>query len=278
MPQAFGYPGSKSRLAGWIISHIPPHECYVEPFCGSAAVLLSKDESTIEVINDINSNITTFFNVLRDRGDELADWLDATAFSREYFEEWEAQLYAGDVPDDPLEHAGRFVYCQMVCICGSRNFGTRKTKRDPTAPFRAHPEKLRAFSGRIRNVVIENLDYVEIVEKYDRDGTLFYFDPPYVDAGERLYVGEFDHRRFVECLDDIDGKWIVSYGELPDSFDTSDCWIRTNEKHNYMRAGTEGGSHDETDTERLIMNFDPDANPSFSSAAQTTLTDGGFDG
>lgn len=280
MPAAFRYPGSKSRLANWIIGHFPDHECYVEPFGGSAAVLLSKDESTIEVLNDTNSHITTFFTVLRDHGDELAEWLETTAFSREYHEKWVKELRRGDTPDDPLEHAGRFVYCQMVGVCGIYGgFGTRSSKRDPTAPYRVHSQKLRVFSDRIRNVVIENLDYIGVVEKYDSQNAFYYFDPPYVDVGDDIYESDtFDHSEFIDCLNDVDGKWMVSYGsELPSNLDAADCWIRTQEKHNYMRAGSEGGSHDETDTERLVMNYDPDDTPAFAPGAQTTLTDGGFD-
>lgn len=29
------YPGAKNRLAPWIVSHIPPHKVYCEPFLGS---------------------------------------------------------------------------------------------------------------------------------------------------------------------------------------------------------------------------------------------------
>lgn len=37
------YPGAKNRLATWIVSHIPPHKVYCEPFLGSGAVFLNKE-------------------------------------------------------------------------------------------------------------------------------------------------------------------------------------------------------------------------------------------
>ncbi len=65
------YFGSKQRLAPWIVSLMPAHRVYVEPFGGSAAVLLTKAPSEIEILNDIDGDLVCFFRVLRDRPDEL---------------------------------------------------------------------------------------------------------------------------------------------------------------------------------------------------------------
>ncbi|ROJ19128.1 restriction endonuclease subunit M [Escherichia coli] len=63
--------GGKRRLAKHILPLFPAHECYVEPFCGAAALYFLKTPGKIEVINDINGelvNPTTSpprFNLLR---------------------------------------------------------------------------------------------------------------------------------------------------------------------------------------------------------------------
>lgn len=66
------YPGGKTRLAPWIVSHFPPHQTFVEPFAGSAAVLFAKPRSKVEVLNDLDDRVTTLFRVVRERPDELA--------------------------------------------------------------------------------------------------------------------------------------------------------------------------------------------------------------
>jgi len=95
------YPGGKARKADWIIDVFPDDfKLYCEPFGGSAAVLLQKDPSTIEVWNDRDAELAHFFETLRDRTDDLADWLASTPYSRALHEKYLAQFYEDD-PDAP---------------------------------------------------------------------------------------------------------------------------------------------------------------------------------
>src|SRR6056297_1996802 len=78
----FPYPGNKSRHADWILRHFPEHTCYVEPFGGATGVLANKPESKVEVYNDRDRDLVQFFDVLRERGQELAEWLDNLPYAR----------------------------------------------------------------------------------------------------------------------------------------------------------------------------------------------------
>ena len=66
------WPGSKWTLAQWIIDQMPPHVHYLEPFFGSGAVFFCKQPSKFETINDLDSDVTNLFRVIRTRKDELA--------------------------------------------------------------------------------------------------------------------------------------------------------------------------------------------------------------
>ena len=63
----FGYFGSKNKIALALCGNLPPHNCWVEAFCGSAAVTLRKKPAPIEIINDVDSEIINLFEQLCDR-------------------------------------------------------------------------------------------------------------------------------------------------------------------------------------------------------------------
>lgn len=65
------YPGAKNRIAKWICEYIPPHGVYLEPFFGSGAVFFNKEPAKIETINDLDDDVVNYFEVIRDKSDEL---------------------------------------------------------------------------------------------------------------------------------------------------------------------------------------------------------------
>ena len=83
MRPPFRYFGGKARLARWITGWFPEHYVYLEPFCGSAAVLLAKRRCAHEIINDADRNVVTFYRMLRDRPDDLARACALTPYARD---------------------------------------------------------------------------------------------------------------------------------------------------------------------------------------------------
>ena len=71
MKPVLKYPGSKWRLAEWIVSLMPPHKSYLEPFFGSGAVFFKKPPSRIETINDLDGEIINLFRCIREQPEEL---------------------------------------------------------------------------------------------------------------------------------------------------------------------------------------------------------------
>lgn len=113
------YPGSKWSIADWIISFLPPHHTYMEPFFGSGAVLFTKPRSNIETINDLDDNVVNLFRWIQKDPEKLAHAIYWTPYARQVYNEAFAS-----VPDDSLGKAINF-YIRLNMGHGFRTTGER---------------------------------------------------------------------------------------------------------------------------------------------------------
>lgn len=178
------YPGSKNRIAGWIVKNMPEHHSYVEPFFGSGAVLFKKSPSRIETINDLDGDVVNFFRVVQDQSsrERLGELVAFTPYSREEYE----KAYVME-PKDEVERAWRFV----VKVMQGHGFRlTEKTgwKKDVQGRESCYalrhwnklPEILQYIGLRLKDVQIENLPAIEVIRNFNFGNVLIYCDPPYV--------------------------------------------------------------------------------------------------
>ncbi len=174
------YFGGKWRLAPWIISLMPPHRTYVEPFGGAASVLLRKERCYDEVFNDLDGDVVNLFRMARDRGEELAEAVRLTPFSRREYSEAQA------VCADPLENARRLVVRSFMGFGAdscARKSGfravARSQRRVPAKDWTNYPEALKVVIERLRGVIIEEDNAENIIRRHDSPEALIYADPPY---------------------------------------------------------------------------------------------------
>ena len=82
MASVGSYYGGKARkgLLKWIVARLPveKNSLYCEPFAGMLSVLLAREKSEVEMVNDLNGDIMAFWTALRDNKDELRDLCYAT--------------------------------------------------------------------------------------------------------------------------------------------------------------------------------------------------------
>ncbi|WP_426106416.1 DNA adenine methylase, partial [Massilia sp. TSP1-1-2] len=116
------YHGGKFRLAQWIMGFFPEHTCYVEPFGGAAGVLIQKERVYAEVYNDLDSEVASFFAILRDpeQRRRLIEAVVFTPYARDEFE------LAWMPVADPLENARR------LCVRAQMGFGSAGATKGTT--------------------------------------------------------------------------------------------------------------------------------------------------
>ncbi len=72
----FQYFGGKRKVAEYVNARLGESKQYIEPFCGSAAVLLNRKPSSLEVIGDLDLNVANFWRALKHQPAEVAKWCD----------------------------------------------------------------------------------------------------------------------------------------------------------------------------------------------------------
>jgi len=196
-------------------------------------------------------------------------------YAKDLHEKWGRQWYQGWRPDDPIKRAGIFYYLRRTQFAGKyrtfSGFGS-SVQTDKAGQWRTKVESLSGFAERLSGVQIENRDYGELLRRFDGEDVLFYADPPYVEEGDALYSheGAFDHSRFVDEITDIEGRWMVSYMDLPPGLEDHHIVERATTQHmNKHHQETRR----ESATERLVMNFDPKQIPKLSESNQSTLAE-----
>ena len=265
----FKWVGGKSRLRKPIIDLIPAHTCYVEPFAGAAWVLFGKPPSDVEVLNDLDQELITFFRVVKEKPEELIASFEWEVVARAEFERL-ANLDPRQLAD--VQRAHRFYYLIMAGWGGELNYPRFQTSITDgghgnrlIGALETLRERLLPIHARLRTVIIENLDWRDCIDRYNREGAVMYVDPPYPGNGCNYAHNMRDweaHRELAERLHHTRCKWILSSYDMPE--------MRELFAENYMisvqsASGMKVKKNDNSrvlNREILITNFDPPKNTS----------------
>lgn len=207
------YYGGKQQLSGKIISLIPEHDIYVEPFIGGGAVFFRKEPSKVEIINDINGELINFYEVLQ---------RDFTALEREIvisLHSRKLHKHARAIHDTP-ELFDRIKRAWAVWMLANESFGagwdagwgydrSGQTSQKIANKRSTFTEELGI---RMQNVQIECYDALKIIRSRDDPKAFFYCDPPYPDTDQGHYDGysSEDFRELLLTLEKIEGKFLLS--------------------------------------------------------------------
>lgn len=210
------YLGGKNRIARTIISLIPEHTCYVEPFCGGAQVFFHKAPSRVEVLNDLNDDIFNFLRICQSHHEELVRYVQFCVKSRHWFELFQ-RTEPASLTD--IQRAARFFYLQKNCYGGLINRRTFSISVQDSASYnpRRIPLLLHLAHERLLGVQLECLPYQEILKKCDRPSTFFYLDPPYFGLPHyKFNFKEENYKELAGLLATLKGRFLLSLNDRPE--------------------------------------------------------------
>jgi DNA adenine methylase len=261
----FKWVGGKSRLRKKIIDLIPPHTCYLEPFAGAAWVLFGKPPSDVEILNDRDEELITFFRVVREKPEELIASFEWELVSRTEFERL-AVLEPSKLTD--IQRAHRFYYLIMAGWGGELNYPRFQTSiidgghgNRLFGALKNLRKRIEPIHKRLSTVIIENLDWRDCINRYDRFGTVMYLDPPY-PGNKCNYAHNMrewqDHYELAARLATTQCRWILSSYDTPEIHNLFPAYhILPVTSFSGMNA-EKNGNQRVLNKEVLITNFQPD--------------------
>ena len=218
MKSILNWIGGKSLLADKIVKRMPEHTCYVEPFAGAGWVFFRKDPSEVEILNDKNSDLVALYRCLQHHLEEFLKEFKWLLISREWWNDFKSQMESNGLTD--IQRAARFYYLQRLSFGGKvegRSYGTTTTKPRGINLLRLE-EELSAAHIRLNRVQIENLEYQDIITRYDRLHTFFFLDPPYYGVEYYYGKGMFsrdDYDVLRGLLSELQGKFLLTLNDVP---------------------------------------------------------------
>ncbi len=218
----FRYAGGKFYARKLILSHVPRHTAYIEPFAGGGSIFFAKPKVNFNQLNDIDPQLVNVYLTIRDNPENLIEFLQKRSEkSSRIPHSFSEGIKAGEPlpatkelhgffknefkPKNDLERAGRWFYLNRTSYSGIMNmqnmyFGYGdKFSMTP----KNWPRNIWRTSEKLRNVHITNIDFEDVINNAP-DGALLFVDPPYFNADQdKFYAHSFsksDHYRLETCL------------------------------------------------------------------------------
>ncbi len=250
------YIGGKYYIADWIISHFPPHHCFVDVFGGSGIIIFKKPPSPVEIYNDKWNLVVNFLLQVRDNPDKLMQEVEKLPYSKTLYYELINKLQNHPEKLSNLEKAVYFFYVINSSFDGILGSGWSYSiiKNKAKTYYRKIP-LIKQYSNRFKNVIIECADFRNIIQTYDSKDTLFYIDPPYFGT-EDYYYGNFteqDHIDLANILNKIKGKAVISYYPHPKLQELYPNWYIS--QKTVPRRSLHYTKQNKTSIELLLTNF-----------------------
>ena len=276
------YIGGKSKIGKWIVPFYDKDmETYVETFGGMFWCFFNMDLKEFPnlkkvVYNDFNPLNYNLFKCIQNPTKLLKaiNSIDCQKFGmeitpsiyKEQFISFQAEIFneGFSVELGDYDVAAKYVYILTQVFSGSKpetsSFIDLKGKyKSKYLTFRDKLLKPDWIEHFLKITHVENMDFAEVIEKYDSPNTYFYVDPPYWKTENYYSNHDFDrqdHERLSKSLISMEGKFSLSYYDFPLLSEWFPKDTYTWEKKEFAKAAAaKKGKTQTMGEELLIMNY-----------------------
>jgi len=276
------YIGGKSKIGKWIVPFYDKNmEVYLEGFSGMFWCFYNMDLKQFPnlnkvVYNDFNPLNYNLFKCVQNPTELLRainsidcqkQGVDLTPeIYKQQFISFQTELFNEGFSVEPgdYEAAAKYVYILTQVFSGSKpetsNFIDLKGKyKSKYLTFRDKLSKPDWVDHFLKITDVENMDFADVINKYDSPSTYIYLDPPYWETENYYSNHDFDrqdHERLANVLHGVQGKFSLSYYEfelLQEWFPKDQyTWVK---KEFAKAASAKKGEKQNMGEELLIMNY-----------------------
>jgi DNA adenine methylase len=194
-----------------------PKCTFVEVFGGSGYMsqTVSREVFGNIIYNDIDSLLATLYRHIKENPEQLAALITLLPYGRAYYKIVRDLLKTNKDFASLAAAAILFYGANSTFIGGFAKKGfayTINPNKNMARAFRSRSWAIVKFADKWKDVVIENLDFRDVIRKYDNEKTVFYLDPPYPDRSVDYYGHLFtvdDLREMAKLLTEIRGRFLL---------------------------------------------------------------------
>ena len=304
------YFGGKSSSAfhDFINKKIPKTgiKTYLEPFSGSMGTYLDDDQLKFDTViyNDKNrhqvnlykccSHPEEFLPYLEDLKRTLLNTTETEPlkkwdFYKKIYKEYQKNSFLDDIDFEIGDFKKAAIYAFLITSAhnsvyprGAGFNGYKKDKDKLKLEVLIDKLKKNKYTTKLQSIKdFNNIDFEELITKYDSEDTYIYLDPPYArfneakgeDDAKRLFwygadadgvFGPASHRRLLELLKTTKSRWSLSYYYFPllEELLPKDKYMWFEKE--VFRSSAQGGNNSdlkkeqEKGVELLICNYNPE--------------------
>jgi len=265
------YYGGKQMLAKLIVSLLPEHKIYNEPYFGGGAVFFMKKKSYLEAINDVDDRLMTFYTVLQNNYTGLHNLIQHSIHSETLYKTAK-RIYKEKEFASDIEMAWAIWMLTNCSFLGTPQGGWKWCNGSAGSHSAIALNNKRALVSqklhdRLKDVQISSRNAIRVITDRDTNETIHYLDPPYVGTDQKHYSG-FTIKDLIVLLDllqKIKGLFILSKfrWETLRYYVLKNNWhvitIDSHMKVANLRIRSNKTRKIKSKTEILVMNFIPEA-------------------